>query len=136
MVKYELESIVADAEKSFSYHNVSMEDVGVTREGLEEKYRETAEKQVRRHLILTQIIEQESLELTDDEIKAGYQEMADNYNHPVEEIKNFYEQNKDKLDIFKHTLLEKHAIKLILDNSSVEEVEAELENSQDSHSTE
>ncbi len=136
MIKYELEHIVADAEKSFSYHNVSMEDVGVTREGLEEKYRETAEKQVKRHLILTQIIEQEKLALSDDEIDAGYQEMADSYSHPVEEIKNYYDQNKDKLDFFKHALLEKRAIKLILENSTIKEVKAELETKENTDESE
>ena len=35
------------------------------------------------------------------------------------------EQNKDRLDFFKHALLEKKAIKLIIDNGDIEEVEPE-----------
>jgi trigger factor len=45
----------------------------------------------------------------------------------VEGIKGFYSQNQEKLDIFKHTLLEKNALKLIVDNSDVTEVEPKTE---------
>jgi trigger factor len=127
MVDYELEGIVAEAERSFAYRNVSMEDMGLTREGIAEKYRDTALKQVKRHLILSKLIEQEKLTLSDEDLEIGFKEMADNFNQPVEEIKNFYNQNKDKVEFFKHTLLEKQAIRLIIDNSTVKDVEPEVE---------
>ena len=57
----ELEGIVEEAERSFSYRNTSLEDVGLSREIITEKYRDTALKQVKRHLILGKIIEQEKL---------------------------------------------------------------------------
>ena len=125
MVEYELENIVADTERRFAYQNRSMEDVGLSKEVLQEQYRETAEQQVRRQIILGKIIEQEKLELSDEELAAGYEEMAQNFNQPVDQIKGFYAQNKDRLDFFKHALLEKQAIKLIIDNSDIEEVEPE-----------
>jgi len=125
MIEYELENIIADTERRFQYQNTSMEDVGLTREKLQEQYRETAEQQVRRQIILGKVIEQEKLELTDEELEVGYTEMAQNFNQPVDQIKGFYDQNKDRLDLFKHALLEKKAIKLIIDNGDVEEVEPE-----------
>jgi len=123
LVDFELEQIIADAERSFSYHNTSMESLGLSREILSEKYRDTAEKQIRRHLILDKIIEQEKLTLKDEEIEEGFKKMSESFNQPVEEIKNFYRQNKDKLDFFKQTLLEKNAINLILECSTVENIE-------------
>lgn len=123
LVDFELEQIIADAERSFSYHNTSMESLGLTREILLEKYRDTAEKQIRRHLILDKIIEQEKLTLKDEEIEEGFKKMSESFKQPVEEIKKFYRQNKDKLDYFKHTLLEKNAISLILESSTIENVE-------------
>jgi len=126
MVDYELEGIVAEAERSFAYRNVSMEDMGLTREGIAEKYRDTALKQVKRHLILSKLIEQEKLTLSDEDLENGFKEMADNFNQSVEEIKSFYNQNKDKIEFFKHTLLEKQAIGLIIDNSTVKDVEPEV----------
>jgi trigger factor len=53
--------------------------------------------------------------------------MAQVVNQPVEAIKNYYQQNEDNLDFFKHTLLEKQAIKLIIESSNIEEVKPELE---------
>ena len=122
MVEYELNSIVEEAERSFAYRNVSMEDMGLTKEGLAEKYRDTAIKQVKRHLILSKLIEQENLELSDDELENGFTEMAGSLGQSADEVKGYYHQNADKLDFFKHALLEKKAIKLIIDHSQIKTV--------------
>ena len=127
MVAHELESIVVEAQQSFSYHNTSMEELGLTKEALEEKYRDTAVKQVRRHLLLGKIIEQEGMELSDEDLEKGYADMAASFNQPVDMIKKFYAQYPDRVDVFKHTLLEKQAINLIIEKSEIEEVEPELE---------
>jgi len=127
MVENELQTIVDEAKQKFAYHNTSMEELGLDDAGLREKYRETAVNQVRRHMILAKIISQEGLEVSDEALEAGYQEMADSFNQPAEVIKQFYAQHPDRVDVFKHTLLEKQAMKLIMDKSSIEEVEPELE---------
>jgi len=136
MIEYELENIIADTERRLTYQNTSMEKVGLSKEILQEQYRETAEQQVRRQIILGKVIEQEKLELTDEEMETGYAEMAQNFNQPVDQIKGFYDQNKDRLDFFKHALLEKKAIKLIIDNSDVEEVEPEKAESTEAENAE
>ncbi|WP_372682999.1 trigger factor [Desulfosarcina sp.] len=127
MVEYELNSIIADAERSFSYHNKTFEEAGISRESLAEKYRDTAEKQVRRQLILGKIIEQEKMELADEDLEKGFEEMAATYNQPVDVIKGFYGNSGDKLALFKHALLEKQAIKLIMERNEIESVEPEKE---------
>ena len=127
MVEYELNSIIADAERSFSYHNKTFEEAGISRESLTEKYRDTAEKQVRRQLILGKIIQQEKMELADADLEKGFEEMAASYNQPVDVIKGFYGNSGDKLELFKHALLEKQAIKLIMERNEIESVEPEKE---------
>jgi trigger factor len=123
MVDYELEGIVDDAERSFAYRNTSLEEMGLTREAISEQYRDTAVRQVKRHLILEKIIDQEALTLSDEELQTGLQDMADAFQQPVEQIQAYYSQNSDKLDYFKQTLLEKRAITLIIDNSVIKEIE-------------
>lgn len=125
MVEFELNSILDEAERAFSANGISMEQLGQTRETLSVEYRELAEKQVRRHLILGAIMDQEEMQITDEEVQAGFEELAANFNQPVDLIKSFYEANPEKLDFFKHTQLEKKAIQLILDNSTIEEVAPE-----------
>ena len=130
MVEYELNSIISDAERSFSYHNKTFEEAGISKESLAEKYRDTAEKQVRRQLILGKIIDQEKMELADEELEKGYEEMAATYNQPVDVIKGIYGNSGDKLELFKHALLEKQAIKLIMERNEIETVEPEKEASE------
>ncbi|GAB6909320.1 trigger factor [Desulfosarcina cetonica] len=125
MVDYELNHIISDAERSFSYHNKTFEEAGISKESLAEKYRDTAEKQVRRQLILGKIIEQEKMELSEDALQSGFAEMAEVYNQPVEMVKGFYEKSGDQLELFKHALLEKQAIKLIMDRNEIESVTPE-----------
>lgn len=127
MVDYELEGILNEAERSFQYNAKSMEDLGITREGLAEKYRGTAEKQVRRHLILDKIVKQEALELTDEELDEGFTMLSQNFNQPKEDLKEFYQGSPDKLEVFKHTLLEKKAIKLIIESSNIEKAAPQTE---------
>ena len=119
MVEFELQSIIEDAERSFAYRNQSLEDAGLTRESIAEKYRDTAEKQVRRHLILDAIIRQEKMSLEDAELDQGFEEMAEGFNQPVEQIKQYLMAEQEKLDNFKHALLEKKAVKLIIDNGTI-----------------
>ncbi|MFH2046661.1 MAG: trigger factor [Pseudomonadota bacterium] len=125
MIQYELENIISDAERSFAYHNTTLEAMGFTKEILKEKYIDVAEKQAKRHLILDKIIEQEKLTLKDEELDDGFKKMSEEFNQSVEEIKQFYIQNTDRLNYFKQTLLEKSAINLILEKSNIENVEPE-----------
>ena len=127
MVDYELERIIEEVERTLAYHNKSMEDQGLSREMLSEQHRELAEKKVRRHLILDKIVEQEKMTLSDEELETAFNDMAQGFKQPVEEIKKYYSQNKDTLELFKQTLLEKQAIDLIIKNSIIEEVEPSLE---------
>ena len=125
MVEYELNNIIADAERSFQYHNKTFEEAGISKESLAEKYRDTAEKQVRRQMILGKIIQQEKMELADEELEKGFEEMAAAYNQPVDVVKGIYGNSGDKLELFKHALLEKQAIKLIMEGNEIETVEPE-----------
>lgn len=127
MVDHELDQIIADIEKRLQVYDKTFQDMGMTVEELKIKYRETAEQQVKRHILLNKIIEQEKLDLSDEEMETGYEEMAKAHNQPVQVFKKFYETNPDHLNFFKHALLEKKAINLIIDNSVITEKEPEQE---------
>ncbi len=122
LVEYELQGIIAEAEQSFSYHNMKMDDIGITRESLAEKYRPLAVKQVKRHLLLSKLIAQEKLSVSEEETDKAIEEMAAAFQQPAEEVKRYYRENPDKLEYFRHTLLEKKAIRLIIDSSEIKEV--------------
>jgi len=125
LVKYELDGIVEDTEMRFSQSNMTLDQLGLSREKLEEEYRDIAEKQVRRHLFLSKIIEQEKMELTEDQLNSEYASFAQTVGQPVDFIKTYYKSNPEKLDGFKHALLEKKVFDLIIEKAVIEEVEPE-----------
>lgn len=125
LVQYELDDIIYDTEMRFAQNNIKMEDVGLTREKMEAEYRDVAEKQVRRHLFLAKIIEQENLEIGENELDAEYEKFAATLNQTADKIKQYYRQNPEKRDGFKHALLEKKAIDLIIEKADVESVETD-----------
>jgi len=120
MVDGELNGIIMEAEQAYAQNNTSLEDAGLSREILKTQYRDVAEKQARRHLILDKLITQETLELTDEELDKSFEEMALG---PVDSIKNYFKMDPKQLEYYTHTQLEKKAIDLIIEKGSVSEVE-------------
>jgi trigger factor len=121
LVNMELEQIINEAERSFQANGTSLEQIGKTRDSLREDYKGVAEDQVRRHLILDAVVNQENLQISDQELEEGFEDLASNFNQSADFIRGFYNENPDKLDLFKHTLLEKKALKLIIESNDVSE---------------
>jgi trigger factor len=122
MVRHELDGIMEEIERTYSNYNLSIEALGQSQDALRETYRETAEKQAKRHIILNKIIEQDALTLDDDALETGFQEIADSMQQPVDMIKQFYQQRPEQIDVLRYSLLEKKAMELVLENSKIEEV--------------
>ncbi|MDX9785847.1 MAG: trigger factor [Desulfobacterales bacterium] len=122
LIEYELDHIISDTERSFAQRNLTLEEVGLSRDMMAKTYHDVAEKQARRHMILSKIVSQEKLTVAEDETDNGIREMADAYQQPFEELKKFFVSQPDRLSFFKETLLEKKAIQLIIDNNEVETV--------------
>jgi len=96
--------------------------MGLSRESIREKYRETAVKQVKRHLLLGKMIEQEKLGVEEAEVEQAMVQMAASFQQPIDHVRRYYRENPEKLDYFKHALLEKKATRMILDGSTIEDV--------------
>lgn len=134
MVRHELDEIVKDTEHRFSQNGLSMEQLGLTREILDEQYRSLAEQQARRHLLLNKIIDQEKLDVTEEELDSEYAKLSEMVGQPLDFIKKFYKENPEKQDGFKIALLEKKAVDLIINHAVIETVqpeEKEAENDDD-----
>ncbi len=125
LVEHEIDGIIQDAEYQFAQNSISMEQLGLSRDKMAEQYRDLAEKQARRHLLLNKIVEQEALEVTAEEMESEYSRFSQTTGQPIETIKAYYKQNPDKLEGFKYALLEKKAIDLIIENATIETVKPE-----------
>ncbi len=123
LIESELDGITMEAQQAYTANNTSLEEVGLTEKNIRTQYRDVAEKQAGRHLILDKIISQAKLELTEEELEKGYAEMAKAMNASVDAIKNYFNMDARQLDYYKQTQLEKKAVDLIIEKGSVTEVE-------------
>ena len=123
MVDAELDGIIMETEQAYAQNNMTLESVGMSRDKLKENYRDVAEKQARRHLILEKIIRQESMDLTEDELDESFERMAQGMNASVDAVKNYFKMDPKQLEYYKHTELEKKAVRLIIEKGQVTEVE-------------
>ncbi|MBF0450670.1 MAG: trigger factor [Candidatus Magnetomorum sp.] len=134
-IKYELENITLEIKQSLAYQNISMEQAGMNDEIIHQQYRDLAEIQGRRHLLLNHLIEQEKLVATDEEVDAEFEKMAQATGKTIEDAKTFYtnEENVQHFEILKHSILEKKAMQMVLDANSIETVELQADSQSDTN---
>ena len=125
LVEAELNGIVAEAEQAYAQNNVSLEDAGLSPDFLRNQYRDVAEKQAKRHLILEKIVDQENLELTEEELERSFEETALNMGATADAIKGMFKANEQQFGFYKQVQLEKKVLKMIMDNGNITEVEPE-----------
>jgi trigger factor len=133
-VQHELMSIKAEVKQKLAAQNIDMEKIGYTDEKIEEQYRELAEIQARRHLLLNYLIDQEKLVATDAEVDAEFERMEKITGNPVEKIKSFYQQeeNRNSLEVLKYSILERKAFDMVLNANTIETVTLEADAVSDS----
>lgn len=127
LIEAELSGITNEAEQAYAANNTTLEDAGLSKEKIRDQYRDVAEKQARRHLILGKIIEQENLDLTEEELEKSFEEMAAGMNASVDAIKNYFKMDANQLEYYKQTQLEKKAVDLIIEKGDVTEVEQDAD---------
>ncbi len=125
LVESELNGIVAEAEQAYAQNNISLEDAGLSPDFLKNQYRDVAEKQAKRHLILEKIVDQENLELTEDELEKSFEETALNMGATADAIKGMFKANEQQFGFYKQVQLEKKVLKMIMDSGNITEVEPE-----------
>ena len=125
LIESELDAIVAETEQAYRQHNITLESVGISKDVIRTQYRNVAEQQARRHLLLGKIIEQENLQLADEDIESIFAGMAKAMNGSVEQIKKMFgsEESLQHLEYIKMVELEKKAMDHIISNANVVEVE-------------
>ena len=124
-VKAQLNAYVEEYKASLVNNNKTMESEGLTQETLEKKYYDMAKKEASRYLLVNQIIQQEKVEVSDEDLEKELAEISGNSESALKEIKSFYDTNPDRLEVFKQTLIQKRAMQLIKDNNFVKVVAAD-----------
>ncbi|MDQ0339468.1 trigger factor [Caldalkalibacillus uzonensis] len=94
MIDHEIEHMVRDFEQRLRLQGLDLDTYfsfsGTDKEGLKEQFKDDAEKRVRINLTLEAIAKAEEIEVTDEEIEAELDKLAEMYGRDKEEIKKIF----------------------------------------------
>lgn len=127
LVVYEAEMLVKEMEQNLLQQGVSVEAAGLNRDKLAADYREPAAKRVKGDFIIKKIAEKENITLADNDIEAGFQRVADQYNMALAEVKKYFRNREDLLP-FMNELLNEKVLDFLRESVQIKRVaEAETE---------
>ena len=118
MFEAETENFVRDYDSRLRMQGLDLNTyfkyTGLTLETLREQFKPMAERQVKTRLALEKIVELESIDATDDEVSAEFENIAKAYNMSADEVKKFVENEAVKAD-----LCVKKAVDLVKANAEI-----------------
>lgn len=91
---------------------------GLDPEKMLERVKETAEKQTRINIILDKIADKENLTVSDADLEAGFQRIADQADDKVEMVKKIYQQRR-LVDDFKTQIRAEKTLEFLIDKANV-----------------
>ncbi len=100
----------------------SFEKTGLSPEKLKEDLRSPSEKRVKRMLVLTQIAKQDEIELNEEDLTKGFEEIASNLGQDVESIRKFYEA-RGLVPSLKQDLLEQKTLNYLVEHAMITETD-------------
>ena len=124
LVEQELESAVENIRQNISRSGSSLEQAGLDEAKLREELRPASEARVKRMLILGEVARLNDLEVTEEDVSQGFQELAAGIGQEAGIIRRYYEAN-NILDSYKEKLLEEKTLNFLLDGAKVSEVESD-----------
>ncbi|MGF9963367.1 trigger factor [Bacillus rhizoplanae] len=117
MIETELDRMVREFEQRLSYQGMNLElyyqFTGTDEVKLKEQMKEDAAKRVTTNLVLEAIIKAENIEVTEEEVNAEVEKMAEMYNMPVDAVK----QALGNVEGVKEDLQVRKAVDFLVDNS-------------------
>ncbi len=119
MIETEIDAMIRDLEQQLSYQGISLDQylhiMNKTRKEIEDNYKEQAEKNVKSRLILEEIIKEEKLEASEEEILEKIKEMASNYGKKEDDLN----KNEALKEYLANSIKTEKAIELIIKNAKI-----------------
>jgi trigger factor len=122
MVEQELQRMLDTIRYRLSAQNLTLAQAGMDEETFKERNREAAERRVRATILLERIAQQESLEVSDEEVDQGLHRSAKDMNQSYEQVRDFY-KNNNLMEPYKRQLMEEKVINFLRDHADLTEVE-------------
>lgn len=121
MVEEEITSSVNELDQQLKYQGMSIDMylkyLGKDMNALRSEMKEDAHEKVAKRIILKSISDAEGIEVSDDELQAELQRLADQYNMDIEKVKENI--GEDNMGVVKGDIKLKKAMELVYDNAKV-----------------
>lgn len=103
MINSELDNMVQNYEQRLMQQGIGLDQflqiTNQTKDALKEQFKDDAIKRIKINLGLNEIAKSEKVEVSEDDIKAEYDQMADMYKMPVDDIKKYIPIDSLKEDL-------------------------------------
>lgn len=120
MIQQQTQKMIQEFGYKIAQQGLSLEQytqfTGTTVEGLQDQFKENAEKAVKGNLILEKIAKTENIEATEEDVEEQFKKMADMYGMEVDKIKDIM---KNSVDSIKEEIVINKTLELLVENSAV-----------------
>jgi len=120
MIQQQTQKMIQEFGYKIAQQGLSLEQytqfTGTTVEGLQDQFKENAEKAVKGNLILEKIAKTEKIEATEEDVEQQFKKMADMYGMEVDKIKDIM---KNSVDSIKEEIVINKTLELLVENSAV-----------------
>jgi len=124
LVESEVEQAVENLKRTLARSGSSMEKSGLREDHLRNEMRPGSEKRVKNFLILAEIAQKDDIRVEEKDLNEGFEKMAKSMNQDPQVVRRFYE-SQNMIAPFRVRLLEEKALKYLLENANIKEVEAD-----------
>jgi len=103
-----------ELQQYLEYTNTDIEDFRV-------QFKDRATSELKTELVLEAVADAEGITVSDDDLEAEFQRLAEQTSRPADDIKKLYEGNKTMTESLKFSLMMNKAVKLLTDNAVAKE---------------
>ncbi len=109
MIEEEKNRLMDNTKKQAEQYGLDLDTylqlTGMSKEQFEERLKDDAERSIRYNLTIDKVAKEEGIDATDEEVEAKYQELADQHNMDLEQVKSQVNDNAVKQEVvFKKTI--------------------------------
>jgi len=124
MVKRQLDHMLENLKNRLKGQRMSIEMMGLDDEGFRLRFRDSAEDKVKGGLLLMALVEKENISVSDEDLAQRYELIAAGNPDMLGRIKEYYSTNKNAQHALISEIKEDKAIRFLLDNAVVTEIDA------------
>ncbi|MDA8430977.1 MAG: trigger factor [Geobacteraceae bacterium] len=124
MVKRQLDHMLENLKNRLKGQRMSIEMMGLDDEGFRLRFRDAAEDKVKGGLLLMALVEKEDISVSDEDLTERYELIAAGNPDMLGRIKEYYSTNKNAQHALTAEIKEDKAIRFLLDNAVVTEIDA------------